>query len=328
MSLFQTIRRRAAEAGRTVVYPESGNAAILRTADAVAQLGIAHPILVGDPDTVRDDARALGLGLSGVEVCLPEEARIARYADRLLEGWRAQGTRGAEARARLADPVWFGAAMVGAGDADTVVCGISIPSAAATEALVDCIGPCTLTSVLSRYFLADSINATGTPGMLVADANFLRTPSATELAEIALGAAESVSRILESEPRVAFVFFTAVASLGQKNRFKSAAEELGERVVGALRTIQARDEKLRVERELRRGVRWEDVNTLVFADHQAGNIGYTLGRELDGARVVGPMIHGLAHPAAVVSAGTSVDDLIDLTALTALTAQQQNRGEP
>ncbi len=318
MSLFQTIRRRAAEAERTVVYPESGNAAILRTADAVAQLGIAHPILVGDPDTVRADARALGLGLSGVEVCPPEQARIARYADGLMEGWRARGTRGAEARARLADPVWFGAAMVGAGDADTVVCGISMPSAAATEALVDCIGPSTLTSVLSRYFLADSTSATGTPGMLVADANFLRTPSAVELAEIALGAAESVSRILESEPRVAFAFFTAVASLGQKNRFKSVAEELGERVARARGTIQARDERLRVERELRRGVRWEDVNTLVFTDHQAGNVGYTLGRELAGARVVGPLIHGLARPAAVVSAGTSVDDMIDLTALTAV----------
>ena len=164
----------------------------------------------------------------------------------------------------------------------------------------------------------------GSPGVLAADPHSHRAPLPAELAEIALAAAGNARHILDDEPRAAFVSFTSVASLSARSRFKSAADELGERVAKALATVRVRDERIRFERELQADVCREDVNTLVFTDHQAGNVCHMLDGVFGGARVVGPQLHGLAYPAAVVGAGISVEDLIDLTAMIAVSPHPSN----
>jgi phosphate acetyltransferase len=327
--IVERICQRAKTAGRRIVLPESEDARVLQAARKVADRKYARVILLGDEAEVRRAAGAAGADLSGIQIVnhLTDPGREA-YVDALFERRKAKGMTRPDADKLLHRSMYYGAMMVGDGRADGMVTGSNSPTADTVRAALFGVGLTPGNKTVSACSIMNTIvTEIGVSGSVIfADTGVVPEPTVEQLADIAIAAAESCRALLDVEPYVAMLSFSTKGSA-----FSSDVQ----RVIDATRLVQQRRPGLKVDGELQldaavipevaaRKCKGSPVagraNTLVFPNLTCGNIAYKLVERLGKATALGPLLLGLAKPVNDLSRGCSVDDIVEITAITAVQA--------
>jgi malate dehydrogenase (oxaloacetate-decarboxylating)(NADP+) len=309
---------------KRVVFPEGNHQKILRACHVLIEEKIAIPILLGRTSEIQRAAADLGVDLTGISIIEPETApRRQQYVTELFRLRQRRGVTLGAADELMNDRNIFGSMMVRMGDADALVSGVTQNYPDTIRPALQVIGAREGIHKVSGMYII--ITRTGDLYFL-ADATVNIEPTAEDLAEIALCAAQEARRF-EIEPRVAMLSFSS---------FGSTKHPLCDKVRRAVELVRYADPTLIIDGELQGNVAVngkkleaafpfstlkDGANVLIFPDLQSCNIACKLLGSIGGAETVGPILAGMAKPVHLLQRGAEVEDVVNITTIAVVDAQ-------
>jgi len=323
--VMRLIIHKAQSKPQRVVFPEGENEKILRAAHILTEEKIARPMLIGNTDVIRAKAADLSMGLEEIQIVDPATwPKREAYIQMLYELRQRRGVTLSEARELINNRNLFGAVMVHLGDADALVGG-------ETQHFPDTIRPALqvikprpgLHKVSGVYVL---VTKRGDMYFL-ADCTVNIEPSAEDLAEIALCAAEAARRF-NVTPRVAMLSFS---------NFGSTPHPLTEKVRQAVQLVHKADPTLMIDGEMMSDTAvvpeiiaetypfsslHGGANVLVFPDLNSANTCYKLLARIGGIETIGPILMGMSRPVHVLQRGAEPEEIVNIAAIAVVDAQE------
>ena len=329
--VMQQLQLKAKANPQRVVFPEANEEKILRAACQVRDMGIANPILVGEPKAVSALAASIEVSLDGITVDdHTDKRKVEQFAS---EYAKINPDLPASAVKRmLRDPLYFAAMMVKLGEADCMVAGLSHTTGEVIMASEMIIGLQEGISTVSSTGILSIPGYEGLEGSLlgIADCAVCPAPDSNELADIAISTADTLHKLLGWEPRVALLSFSTKGS---------ASHERVDTVLKALEMVRERRPELLIDGELQldsaivpevaaRKVKGGSpvagkANILIFPDLNAGNIGVKLVQQFAKAVAYGPLLQGFAKPVSDLSRGAPVEEIVGATTMVVVRAQKK-----
>ncbi len=327
--LFSVAKAAPMEAKR-IVYAEGEDERVLRAVQVVVDEKLARPILVGRPAVLEKRIEKFGLRLKlgqHVDVINPDfDERYREYWQAYYELGMRKGVTVDMAKLEMRRRhTLIGAMMVKKGDADGLICG----TYGTTQMHLHYIDQVLGKRAGSNVYAAMNFLITQDRQLAIVDTHVNENPSAPELAEITVMAAEEMER---------FGLLPRAALLSHSN-FGTYNSASAQKMRAVLPLVQAAKPGLEIDGEMHGDTAIEakvrlkimphsslsgDANLLVMPNIDAANISYNLVKSAAGNGIaIGPVLLGCARPVHILTPSSTVRRIVNMTALCVVDAVSQ-----
>ncbi|WP_179353088.1 NADP-dependent malic enzyme [Winogradskyella vidalii] len=330
--LVRMLLERAKTNPKRVVFAEADQLDVVKAAQIVYDEGIAYPILLGRKEVIASlmkeiefDADVLIIDPKSDE----ETDRKNRYAKVYWDKCKREGVTLYSSQKKMRERNYFAAMMVNVGDADALITGYSRSYPSVVRPMLKLIG------------MAEGVNRVATTNlmmtqrgpMFLSDTAININPTAKDLAKIARMTSK-VSKMFGIEPVTAMISYSNFGSSDHPNseKVREAVAQLHKAypdmvVDGEIQSDFALNSKMLQDIFPFSKLAGRKVNTLIFPNIEAANITYKLLKELNKSDSIGPIMMGMRKPVHILQLGSSVDEIVNMTAIAVIDAQECEKRE-
>ncbi len=330
--LMKPIFQAAKRSPRRIVFAEGEDERVLRAVQVVVDEGLAKPILVGRPAVIAQRLERYGLRLkvgTHFEMINPEDdPRFRAYWTAYLRLTERKGVTEQLARIEMRRRLTLiGAMMIHMGDADGMLCG-TYGTHESHRCYIEQVlglrrGVKTL-AAMNAVFLPDRT-------VFIADTYVNADPTADQVAEITLLAAEEIRRF-GITPKVALLSHSS---------FGSSTNPQARKMQAALALINGLEPELEVDGEMHGDAALSvdvrkrmfpnsrlkgEANLLIMPTLDAANISFNLLKAAAGSGLtLGPILLGVAKAAHILTPSATVRRIVNMAALTSVDANVERQ---
>lgn len=328
--LIRMLYNRAKTNPKKVIFAEADHLDVLKAAQIVYEEGIGYPILLGKREIILELKEEIGFD-ADVPILDPKTDEQTEKRKHFAQSfWKSRQRRGItqlDAEKWMRERNYFGLMMVNQGEADAMVTGYSRSYPSAVKPVMELIGK---QQGVTRIATTNMMLTSRGP-IFLSDTAINPNPSADDLAKIALMTAKTV-RMFGMEPVIAVTSFS---------NFGSSANESARKIREAIAYLHKNYPDLIIDGEVQTDFALnpellkskfpfsklvnKKVNTLIFPNLDAANITYKMMKELSKTESIGPIMLGLDKPVHIFQLGASVEEMVNMTAVAVVDAQEKER---
>ena len=323
--VMAAVFERAKSRPRRIAFNDGDHPRVLQAARILKEEGVCEPVLMGNAELIQKKIVETRLEdeLKGVTIVDPtKHANYERYTKEYLALKQRSGVSAEQALVNMARRNYFGSMLVKDGAMDGFVTGLTQTYPEAVRPLIEVIGTREGRRAGGVYIMVQRNEF-----KFFADCTMNPVPTPEYLADIAIATAD-LARSFDVTPRIAFLSYSNFGSAagGPSPARMRAAMELAH----ARRPELEMDGEMQVDTALVEEERrsrapfsrlTDNANVLIFPSLDAANTAYKVLWRFGGAEVIGPILLGMNQAVNVLQNNASVQDIVNLAAVTAVRAQ-------
>ena len=331
MPLISKLTVRLKRHPKRVVFPEGSDPRILQAARKFASNSLGIPILLGDRAKIKANAEKLDINLEHIRIIEPRRSdEWGSFVKRFQGLRRFKNLKDKDIEQYLEDTNYFATMMLATSQADAIVSGATSSASSALRPLLQIVPRLPEVNTVSslNIFDLEDLETGKDRELFLADCAVVPNPTSEQLADIAVTTAALRYHLTNKKPYVALLSYSSksvtskdptVAKMKAATKMaRNKARELGipMEIDGELQVAAALDPTTAKATKIDSPVAGH-ANVLIFPDLNSANIASKLVDTLTRARNYGPILTGLAKPAAEISRGASAGDIFGAAVMVA-----------
>ena len=331
MPLISKLSVRLKRHPKRVVFPEGSDPRILQAARKFASNSLGIPILIGDRAIIKANAEKLDIKLERIRIIEPRRSDEWGNFVKKFQGLRRfKNLKDKDIEQYLDNTNYFATMMLATSQADAIVSGATSSASSALRPLLQIVPRLPEVNTVSslNIFDLEDLETGKDRELFLADCAVIPNPTSKQLADIAVTTAALRYHLTNKKPYVALLSYSSksvtskdpiVAKIKAATKMaRNKARELGipMEIDGELQVDSALD-SITAEAKKIDGPVAGHANVLIFPDLHSANIASKLVDTLTRARNYGPILTGLAKPAAEISRGASAGDIFGTAVMVA-----------